>query len=98
MTTLQPHLNVITQHALSSDLLDMISSGSTSSEKLSYVPEKKNYSPIEVSAAVSVLLNQYKDYMNMYNEKLGLEAEYAKNQDSKLAQEIQQLDIALDKL
>ena len=76
----------------------MISSGSTSSEKLSYVPEKKIYSPIEVSAAVSVLLNQYKDYMNMYNQKLGLETEYAKNQDSKLAQEIQQLDIALDKL
>ena len=36
--------------------------------------------------------------MNMYNEKLALETEYAKNQDSKLAQEIQQLDIALDKL
>ena len=98
MTTLQPHLNVITQHSLSPELIAMISSGSTSSEKLSYVPEKKIYSPIEVSAAVSVLLNQYKDYMNMYNEKLGLEAEYAKNQDSKLAQEIQQLDIALDKL
>ena len=98
MTTLQPHLNVITQHSLSPELIAMISSGSTSSEKLSYVPEKKIYSPIEVSAAVSVLLNQYKDYMNMYNQKLGLEAEYAKNQDSKLAQEIQQLDIALDKL
>ena len=98
MTTLQPHLNVITQHSLSPELIAMISSGSTSSEKLSYVPEKKIYSPIEVSAAVSVLLNQYKDYMNMYNEKLALEAEYAKNQDSKLAQEIQQLDIALDKL
>ena len=98
MTTLQPHLNVITQHSLSPELIAMISSGSTSSEKLSYVPEKKIYSPIEVSAAVSVLLNQYKDYMNMYNEKLTLEAEYAKNQDSKLAQEIQQLDIALDKL
>ena len=98
MTTLQPHLNVITQHSLSPELIAMISSGSTSSEKLSYVPEKKIYSPIEVSAAVSVLLNQYKDYMNMYNEKLGLETEYAKNQDSKLAQEIQQLDIALDKL
>ena len=98
MTTLQPHLNVITQHSLSPELISMISSGSTSSEKLSYVPEKKIYSPIEVSAAVSVLLNQYKDYMNMYNQKLGLEAEYAKNQDSKLAQEIQQLDIALDKL
>ena len=98
MTTLQPHLNVITQHSLSPELIAMISSGSTSSEKLSYVPEKKIYSPIEVSAAVSVLLNQYKDYMNMYNEKLGLEAEYAKNQDSQLAQEIQQLDIALDKL
>ena len=98
MTTLQPHLNVITQHSLSPELIAMISSGSTSSEKLSYVPEKKIYSPIEVSAAVSVLLNQYKDYMNMYNEKLALETEYAKNQDSKLAQEIQQLDIALDKL
>ena len=98
MTTLQPHLNVITQHSLSPELIAMISSGSTSSEKLSYVPEKKIYSPIEVSAAVSVLLNQYKDYMNMYNQKLGLETEYAKNQDSKLAQEIQQLDIALDKL
>ncbi len=98
MTTLQPHLNVITQRSLSPELIAMISSGSTSSEKLSYVPEKKIYSPIEVSAAVSVLLNQYKDYMNMYNEKLGLEAEYSKNQDSKLAQEIQQLDIALDKL
>ena len=98
MTTLQPHLNVITQHSLSPELIAMISSGSTSSEKLSYVPEKKTYSPIEVSAAVSVLLNQYKDYMNMYNQKLGLETEYAKNQDSKLAQEIQQLDIALDKL
>ena len=98
MTTLQPHLNVITQRSLSPELIAMISSGSTSSEKLSYVPEKKIYSPIEVSAAVSVLLNQYKDYMNMYNQKLGLEAEYAKNQDSKLAQEIQQLDIALDKL
>ena len=98
MTTLQPHLNVITQHSLSPELIAMISSGSTSSEKLSYVPEKKIYSPIEVSAAVSVLLNQYKDYMNMYNEKLGLEAEYAKNQDSQLAQKIQQLDIALDKL
>ena len=98
MTTLQPHLNVITQHSLSPELIAMISSGSTSSEKLSYVPEKKICSPIEVSAAVSVLLNQYKDYMNMYNEKLALEAEYAKNQDSKLAQEIQQLDIALDKL
>ena len=98
MTTLQPHLNVITQHSLSPELIAMISSGSTSSEKLSYVPEKKIYSPIEVSAAVSVLLNQYKDYMNMYNQKLALEAEYAKNQDSKLAQEIQQLDIALDKL
>ena len=98
MTTLQPHLNVITQHSLSPELIAMISSGSTSSEKLSYVPEKKIYSAIEVSAAVSVLLNQYKDYMNMYNEKLTLEAEYAKNQDSKLAQEIQQLDIALDKL
>ena len=98
MTTLQPHLNVITQHSLSPELIAMISSGSTSSEKFSYVPEKKIYSPIEVSAAVSVLLNQYKDYMNMYNEKLGLEAEYSKNQDSKLAQEIQQLDIALDKL
>ena len=98
MTTLQPHLNVITQHSLSPELIAMIFSGSTSSEKLSYVPEKKIYSPIEVSAAVSVLLNQYKDYMNMYNQKLGLEAEYAKNQDSKLAQEIQQLDIALDKL
>ena len=98
MTTLQPHLNVITQHSLSPELIAMISSGSTSSEKLSYVPEKKIYSPIEVSAAVSVLLNQYKDYMNMYNQKLDLETEYAKNQDSKLAQEIQQLDIALDKL
>ena len=98
MTTLQPHLNVITQHSLSPELIAMISSGSTSSEKLSYVPEKKIYSPIEVSAAVSVLLNQYKDYMNMYNQKLGLETEYAKNQDSQLAQEIQQLDIALDKL
>ena len=98
MTTLHPHLNVITQHSLSPELIAMISSGSTSSEKLSYVPEKKIYSPIEVSAAVSVLLNQYKDYMNMYNQKLGLETEYAKNQDSKLAQEIQQLDIALDKL
>ena len=98
MTTLQPHLNVITQHSLSPELIAMISSGSTSSEKFSYVPEKKIYSPIEVSAAVSVLLNQYKDYMNMYNEKLALEAEYSKNQDSKLAQEIQQLDIALDKL
>ena len=98
MTTLQPHLNVITQHSLSPELIAMISSGSTSSEKLSYVPEKKIYSPIEISAAVSVLLNQYKDYMNMYNEKLALETEYAKNQDSKLAQEIQQLDIALDKL
>ena len=98
MTTLQPHLNVITQHSLSPELIAMIFSGSTSSEKLSYVPEKKIYSPIEVSAAVSVLLNQYKDYMNMYNEKLALETEYAKNQDSKLAQEIQQLDIALDKL
>ena len=98
MTTLQPHLNVITQHSLSPELIAMISSGSTSSEKLSYVPEKKIYSPIEVSAAVSVLLNQYKDYMNMYNEKLALETEYAKNQDSQLAQEIQQLDIALDKL
>ena len=98
MTTLQPHLNVITQHSLSPELIAMISSGSTSSEKLSYVPEKKIYSPIEVSAAVSVLLNQYKDYMNMYNEKLTLETEYAKNQDSQLAQEIQQLDIALDKL
>ncbi len=98
MTTLQPHLNVITQRSLSPELIAMISSGSTSSEKLSYVPEKKIYSPIEVSAAVSVLLNQYKDYMNMYNEKLALETEYAKNQDSKLAQEIQQLDIALDKL
>lgn len=98
MTTLQPHLNVITQHSLSPELIAMISSGSTSSEKLSYVPEKKIYSPIEVSAAVSVLLNQYKDYMNMYHEKLALETEYAKNQDSKLAQEIQQLDIALDKL
>ena len=98
MTTLQPHLNVITQHSLSPELIAMISSGSTSSEKLSYVPEKKIYSPIEVSAAVSVLLNQYKDYMNMYNEKLALETEYAKNQDSKLAQEIQQLDIALEKL
>ena len=98
MTTLQPHLNVITQHSLSPELIAMISSGSNSSEKLSYVPEKKIYSPIEVSAVVSVLLNQYKDYMNMYNEKLALEAEYAKNQDSKLAQEIQQLDIALDKL
>ena len=98
MTTLQPHLNVITQRSLSPELIAMISSGSTSSEKLSYVPEKKIYSPIEVSAAVSVLLNQYKDYMNMYNQKLALEAEYAKNQDSKLAQEIQQLDIALDKL
>ena len=98
MTTLQPHLNVITQHSLSPELIAMISSGLTSSEKLSYVPEKKIYSPIEVSAAVSVLLNQYKDYMNMYNQKLGLETEYAKNQDSKLAQEIQQLDIALDKL
>lgn len=98
MTTLQPHLNVITQHSLSPELIAMISSGSTSSEKLSYVPEKKIYSPIEVSAAVSVLLNQYKDYMNMYNEKLALETEYAKNQDSKLAQEIRQLDIALDKL
>ena len=98
MTTLQPHLNVITQHSLSPELIAMISSGSTSSEKLSYVPEKKIYSPIEVSAAVSALLNQYKDYMNMYNQKLGLETEYAKNQDSKLAQEIQQLDIALDKL
>ena len=98
MTTLQPHLNVITQHSLSPELIAMISSGSTSSEKLSYVPEKKIYSPIEVSAAVSVLLNQYKDYMNMYNKKLALETEYAKNQDSKLAQEIQQLDIALDKL
>ena len=87
MTTLQPHLNVITQHSLSPELIAMISSGSTSSEKLSYVPEKKIYSPIEVSAAVSVLLNQYKDYMNMYNEKLGLEAEYAKNQDSKLARD-----------
>ena len=98
MTTLQPHLNVITQHSLSPELIAMISSGSTSSEKFSYVPEKKIYSPIEVSAAVSVLLNKYKDYMNMYNEKLALETEYAKNQDSKLAQEIQQLDIALDKL
>ena len=98
MTTLQPHLNVITQHSLSPELIAMISSGSTSSEKLSYVPEKKIYSPIEVSAAVSVLLNQYKNYMNMYNEKLALETEYAKNQDSQLAQEIQQLDIALDKL
>ena len=98
MTTLQPHLNVITQHSLSPELIAMISSGSTSSEKLSYVPEKKIYSPIEVSAAVSVLLNQYKDYMNMYNQKLALEAEYSKNQDSQLAQEIQQLDIALDKL
>ena len=98
MTTLQPHLNVITQHSLSPELIAMISLGSTSSEKLSYVPEKKIYSPIEVSAAVSVLLNQYKNYMNMYNEKLALETEYAKNQDSKLAQEIQQLDIALDKL
>ena len=98
MTTLQPHLNVITQHSLSPELIAMISSGSTSSEKLSYVPEKKIYSPIEVSAAVSVLLNQYKDYMNMYNQKLALETEYAKNHDSKLAQEIQQLDIALDKL
>ena len=98
MTTLQPHLNVITQHSLSPELIAMISSGSTSSEKLSYVPEKKIYSPIEVSAAVSVLLNQYKDYMNMYHEKLALETEYAKNQDSQLAQEIQQLDIALDKL
>ena len=98
MTTLQPHLNVITQHSLSPELIAMISSGSTSSEKFSYVPEKKIYSPIEVSAAVSVLLNQYKDYMNMYNQKLGLETEYAKNQDSQLAQEIQQLDIALDKL
>ena len=98
MTTLQPHLNVITQRSLSPELIAMISSGSTSSEKLSYVPEKKIYSPIEVSAAVSVLLNQYKDYMNMYNQKLALETEYAKNQDSKLAQEIQQLDIALDKL
>ena len=98
MTTLQPHLNVIAQHSLSPELIAMISSGSTSSEKLSYVPEKKIYSPIEVSAAVSVLLNQYKDYMNMYNEKLALETEYAKNQDSQLAQEIQQLDIALDKL
>ena len=98
MTTLQPHLNVITQHSLSPELIAMISSGSTSSEKLSYVPEKKIYSPIEVSAAVSVLLNQYKDYMNMYNKKLALETEYAKNQDSQLAQEIQQLDIALDKL
>ena len=98
MTTLQPHLNVITQRSLSPELIAMISSGSTSSEKLSYVPEKKIYSPIEVSAAVSVLLNQYKDYMNMYNEKLALETEYAKNQDSQLAQEIQQLDIALDKL
>ena len=98
MTTLQPHLNVITQRSLSPELIAMISSGSTSSEKLSYVPEKKIYSPIEVSAAVSVLLNQYKDYMNMYNEKLALEAEYSKNQDSQLAQEIQQLDIALDKL
>ena len=98
MTTLQPHLNVITQHSLSPELIAMISLGSTSSEKLSYVPEKKIYSPIEVSAAVSVLLNQYKDYMNMYNKKLALETEYAKNQDSKLAQEIQQLDIALDKL
>ena len=98
MTTLHPHLNVITQHSLSPELIAMISSGSTSSEKLSYVPEKKIYSPIEVSAAVSVLLNQYKDYMNMYHEKLALETEYAKNQDSKLAQEIQQLDIALDKL
>ena len=98
MTTLQPHLNVITQHSLSPELIAMISSGLTSSEKLSYVPEKKIYSPIEVSAAVSVLLNQYKDYMNMYNEKLALETEYAKNQDSQLAQEIQQLDIALDKL
>ncbi len=98
MTTLQPHLNVITQRSLSPELIAMISSGLTSSEKLSYVPEKKIYSPIEVSAAVSVLLNQYKDYMNMYNEKLALETEYAKNQDSKLAQEIQQLDIALNKL
>ena len=98
MTTLQPHLNVITQHSLSPELIAMISLGSTSSEKLSYVPEKKIYSPIEVSAAVSVLLNQYKDYMNMYNKKLALETEYAKNQDSQLAQEIQQLDIALDKL
>ena len=98
MTTLQPHLNVITQHSLSPELIAMISSGSTSSEKLSYVPEKKIYSPIEVSAAVSVLLNQYKDYMNMYNKKLALETEYAKNQNSQLAQEIQQLDIALDKL
>ena len=98
MTTLQPHLNVITQHSLSPELIAMISLGSTSSEKLSYVPEKKIYSPIEVSAAVSVLLNQYKDYMNMYNKKLALETEYAKNQNSQLAQEIQQLDIALDKL
>lgn len=43
---------------------------------VSFAPEQKLYTPLEVVQKVTILLQQYKNYMDNYHKKLNIEQEY----------------------
>lgn len=93
-------MTVITETALSPEIDKMIKDPAPVKENpnLSFAPEQKIFSPIEVAEKVKVLLQQYKDYMDMDAEKAQLESEYAHTPTQELANAIDELKLKLDKL
>lgn len=92
-----PHLNIITQNPLSSEHLTMITAPDPQLQShVSFAPEQKLYTPLEVVQKVTTLLQQYKNYMDNYHKKLNIEQEYRSTWDTQLLAEIQTIDEKLD--
>ncbi|MDO4714429.1 MAG: hypothetical protein Q4B28_07505 [bacterium] len=94
-----PHLNIITQNPLSPEHLAMITTPDPQLQShVSFAPEQKLYSPLEVAQKVTILLQQYKSYMQNYQKKLHLEQEYQSSQNPQLLPQIQTISDELDQI
>lgn len=93
-------MTVITETPLSPDLQSMIQTPTSlpKNEKISFAPEQKIFSPIEVAQKVQILLQQYADYMSMDKEKSDLSAQYQQNPSPELASRIDELTLELNQL
>lgn len=98
-TSENPHITLISETPLDSDILEMLTNPAPIPQlSTANIPEKIIFSPIEVAEKVNILLRQYKDYMDMDSQKANLTTEYNQTGNPELAQQIDELTLALNQL
>lgn len=98
-TNKAPHITLISETPLTPDTLEMLTNPTPIPQlSTTNIPDKIIFSPIEVAEKVNTLLRQYKEYMNMDSKKASLTAEYDQTRNPELAQQIDELTLALNQL